>query len=82
MEIRNTISETTNGTNYTGVEIVSGKTRYSFLKVSGVNNYVTIKNNNNPWKTPGKQFKSFDDAQMNYKNPKLKAMILMADSML
>jgi len=82
MIISNTHTSDTNGSNYSGVEIVSGKTNYSFMKVSGNNNYVIIKNNNTPWKTLGKQFNSFDDAQINYKNPKLKAMILMADSML
>tara|TARA_R110002167_G_scaffold110087_2_gene280318 strand:- start:416 stop:664 length:249 start_codon:yes stop_codon:yes gene_type:complete len=82
MIISNTNTNKASGSIYSGLTITSDKTKYSFLKVSGVNNYVTIKNNNSPWKTLGKQFNSFDDAQTNYKNPKLKAMILMADSIL
>jgi len=82
MIISNTHTNDTNGTIYKALTITSDKTKYSFMKVYGVHNYVTIKNNNSPWKTLGKQFNSFDDAQTNYKNPKLKAMILMADSIL
>lgn len=75
-----TIAE--NGTNYSSITITSDKTKYSFVKVSGKFNYVSILKLPNIWRTPGKHFKSFDQAQQSYKNAKLKSMILIADSIL
>ncbi len=70
------------GTTYSSITITSDKTKYTFMKVSGNHNYVMIQKLPNIWRTPGKQFKSFDDAQSTYKNAKLKSMILVADSIL
>jgi hypothetical protein len=82
MIISNTSIHEENSATYKALTITSAKTKYTFLKVTGKYNYVTVKNNNSPWRSLGKEFNSFDDAQMNYKNPKLKSMILVADSML
>jgi hypothetical protein len=76
-----TIISKVNGvdTYYNSVLITSGKLHYHFLQVTGYLEMVAITNMNSPWKSLGKQFKSFDDAQESYKMPKLKSMILMAE---
>lgn len=73
--------ETELGT-YTSVVIKSGKTDYTFQKVVGKINRVSVYKNNTPFLSTGKDFLSFDEAQQHYKNPKLKTMILMAETAL
>lgn len=69
-----------NGSIYKSVIISKGKIKWSFTKVFGKINYVSIrKAYANPFGMTGKQFESFDQAQENYKSADVKSMILMAE---
>jgi hypothetical protein len=72
----------TNGAKYSSVTISGHKNQYTFTRVAGKYNYVAILKMNNPYKTLGKQFESFDKAQEAYRLPELKTMILLAESLL
>ena len=68
-----------NGSFYVGINLQSGKTSYSFMKVVGKLNYVNMKKLNSPFVSPGKQFKSFDELQENTKLSVLKSLALIAE---
>jgi hypothetical protein len=66
-------------TNYTTKEILIKNTKWSILIVSGKRNYISIKKiTANPYGSsyPGKEFKSFAEAQQYYKNHEMKIALL------
>lgn len=70
---------TSTETKYTAKEIIIKNTKWSVLIVSGKTNYVCIKKiTANPYHycTPGKEFKTFAEAQQYYKNPEMKIALL------
>lgn len=66
---------------YTTKQIkVKGNT-FSVLIAKGKTNYISIrKETNNPFKTSGKQFNNFDEAQKNYKCTDMKVQLLMLET--
>jgi hypothetical protein len=74
---------TVNGTTYTAVQIKVSGNVFSFMQVSGRFNYVNItKVTNNPFRTSGKQFDSWADAEAAYKSPEMQIAILSAQTIL
>jgi len=71
-----------NNSIYASVVLKSNKNTFRILKVSGKFNYVSIKKENQPFATLGKEFDNFDKAQEHYKQPEIKSMILFAESFL
>ncbi len=60
-------------TTYTEKQFTIGKTKWGILIVEGKRNYISVtKLSNNPFRTLGKEFKSFDEAVSHYKNPTMK----------
>ena len=55
---------------------------FSYLKVSGKNNYISIrKETNNPFRTAGRIFDTVDDAVRGYTSAKMAVAIIQADMM-
>jgi hypothetical protein len=54
--------------------------KWSILVVTGRFNYISIrKETNNPFKTLGRQFKDFNEAQGHYKCAEMKTALLMVE---
>ncbi len=79
MEIIKKTQHTANDSTYKSITIQEGKTHYSIMKVEGKFNYVNVLKLNMPFKSPGKHFDNFNQAQVHYKNGTLKSMILIAE---
>ncbi len=68
---------TTNDSTYTTTNVTVKGNVYSVLVVKGKYNYISIrKETNNPFKTIGREFKSFDEAAAAYKTPEMKIELL------
>ena len=69
-----------NGAIYKTTQVqVLGNT-YTISEVTGKYNYINVrKETNNPFKTLGKEFKTWDDACKAYKSPEMKTALLMAE---
>ena len=64
-------------TTYNTIAITVKGNIFSITIASGLNNYIAIrKETNNPYKTLGKQFSNFDEAQQNYKCAEMKTALL------
>lgn len=80
MEVSSSFDQAT-GSTYTSHHFEIGKTRWSVLVVSGKSNFITVRKiYPNPFGTLGKQFKTIDEAQTQYKNPDLKLALLKIET--
>lgn len=64
------------GTTYTSHKVVIGKTQWTILVVKGNFNYISIYNDSYGRRSMGKDYKTFDDAVLSYKNPQMKVALL------
>lgn len=79
-EIKSVIA---NGSTYKSIEIKVKGNIFSFMKVSGIYNYINIsKKTNNPFLTAGKEFKTWEEAENAYKSPEMQIAIFSAQSIL
>ncbi len=70
-------------THYRQVVIKSGKKKYLFVRATGPKwNYIAAHDEGSPWGGFGKYFKTWDELQEKYKNPTIKSMALIAESIL
>lgn len=71
-----------NGTdsNYKSYKFDIGKTKWSVVVVAGKFNYVAVKKAT-PWMSPGKEYKTMDKAVNSYKNPTLKMILRLIETM-
>ena len=73
------IDETTQST-YINYPFIALGNKWTVIEVSGRFNYVNVcKQTNNPFKTIGTDFKSWDEATRHYKSPAIKTALLMAE---
>lgn len=68
------------GNVYNSIGLSNGKKQYYFTKVTGKNNYVSVRDATSVWGGLGIQFKNFEEAQTHYKSPLMKTMLLFAES--
>lgn len=83
-EVKYTYSPETE-TFYAQTSIQAGKKHYNFIQANGKYNYVAVADINSPWTHGGKittDYKNWDALQAHYKNPKMKAMVLYAETIL
>jgi len=67
-------------TTYKSTTFKVTNTVWSLLAVSGKRNYISVrKESNNPFKMTGKEFKNIEEAVEYYKNPVMKASLLVAE---
>jgi len=71
-----------NNSTYKSVVLQSNKNSYRILYVTGKFNYVSVKKENQPFSTLGKEFENFEKAQEHYKQPEIKTMLLFAQTLL
>ena len=70
-----------NGAKYETTKVTVKGNVWSVTVVTGAFNYISIlKVTNNPFKTLGKRFESFDEAQQNYKCTEMKLMLLSIET--
>lgn len=70
-----------NGANYETTQVTVKGNVWSVTVVTGAFNYISIlKVTNNPWKTLGKRYESFDEAQQNYKCAEMKLALLSIET--
>ena len=72
---------------YKYVQIEHGKKKYSFIQRDEIPSepgkvYITVKDDMNVWRSPGRDFSGWDAAEASYKNPTIKTMILIAQELL
>ena len=79
MELGTVTSNEVAGTTYKTVNLKVSGNVFSFTQVVGKFNYISIqKCTNNPFKTLGKQFDRWEDAESHYKSPDMQIAILFA----
>lgn len=72
---------TQNGANYETTKLTIKGNVWSVTVVTGIYNYISIlKVTNNPFKTLGKRFENFDEAQQNYKCAEMKLALLSIET--
>lgn len=69
-----------NKTSYSSKHFNAKGQEYCVIIAKGEYNYINVqKVSNNPFRGPGKDFKSFDDAVSHYKCPEIKTALLLIE---
>lgn len=72
-----------NGSTYKGIYFTACGNTWFAAQVTGKRNYVSIhKITNNPFGLMGKEFANWDNVQEKYKQPEMKAALLIAETKL
>ena len=80
---QNNMTTVANNTEYKSTTANANGNTFSFLQATGTFNYISVrKETNNPFKSAGKEFKTWEEVEAHYKSADMQIAILCAKSTL